>query len=87
MQKVFKLYKIYNSCQTIIYKYFLIIVGVKHSLALLLSQFMTLHLTKKYKKYKKYKKSSVRNKKPRKIRIIIEIRIIPNRFKGILILN
>jgi len=46
MQKVFKLYKIYNSYQTIIYKYFLIIMGAKHSLALPLSQFITLHLTK-----------------------------------------
>jgi len=46
MQKVFKLYKIYSSCQTTMYEYFLAIVGAKHSLALPLSQFMTLHLTK-----------------------------------------
>jgi len=45
MQKVFKLYKICNSYQTIMYEYFLTMMNAKHSLALPLSQFMTLHLT------------------------------------------
>jgi len=44
IQKVSKLYKIYNSCQTTIYKYFLIIIGAKHPLTLPLSQFITLYL-------------------------------------------
>jgi len=44
IQKVFKLYKICSSCQTIIYEYFLAIVGAKYSLALPLSQFITLYL-------------------------------------------
>jgi len=45
MQKVSKLYKICSSCQTTMYEYLLAIVGAKHSLALPLSQSMTLHLT------------------------------------------
>jgi len=45
MQKVFKLYKICSNCQTIMYEYLLAIIGAKHSLALPLSQFITLLLT------------------------------------------